>query len=442
MQRNKVDQFSLTSWFKNAIGFKTAILPAIILFWVIGPVSAQLPGSAYQVVAKDASWCWFSDPRAVAYKGKSDRLYFSSINSKGDVVISAKNVKSAETETYILHQKLQIDDHNVPALLFLPDGKLLAFYTEHNGRFFMRKSKNSEDIKDWEEEQVINFGGKKITYAHPVMLKSENNRIYMFFRGSDWRPSISYSDDLGSSWSRAQGLIESKGVKNRPYLKVSSNNTSRIDFTFTDGHPGVEPKNSVYHMYYEKGFFHQTNGTKIKKINELPVWHGDVNKVYDAAKTGVKAWIADIALDKKDNPVIVYTQFQDDKDHRYHYTQWDGKKWQDEELCKAGGSVCVVPEGLENTEPNYSGGISLDHNDPSNVYLCKPVNNIFELSHWQKINTKWMVTEITSGSKENNMRPYVVLQKHKKNPIVLWMTGTYRHYTKFNTDFRIYQPKN
>lgn len=427
---------------KKVIGFNPPIFTIIIVFCVIGSLKAQQPASAYEIVAKDAAWCWFSDPRAVAYKGKSDRLYFSSINSKGDVVISAKNIKSAETETFILHKKLQIDDHNVPAILILPDGKLLAFYTEHNGRFFMRKSKNPEDIKDWEEEKIINFGGLKITYAHPVMLKSERNRIYMFFRGSDWRPSISYSDDLGTSWSKAQGLIESKGVKNRPYLKVSSNNISRIDFTFTDGHPGVEPKNSVYHMYYEKGAFYQTNGVQIKKINQLPVWHSDVNKVYDATKTGVKAWIADIALDKKNNPVIAYVQFPDDKDHRYHYAQWNGKKWQDEELCKAGGSICVLPEDVKNKEPNYSGGISLDHNNPSNVYLCRPVNNIFELSHWQKINTKWVVADITSGSKENNMRPYVVLQKHKKNPIVLWITGVYHHYTNFNTDLRIYQPKN
>src|SRR5690606_7693769 len=152
---------------------------------------------------------------------------------------------------------------------------------EHNGRFFMRKSKHPENILEWEEERTIPFGGQRITYSHPIMLKGEKNRIYMFWRGSDWRPSFSYSDDLGDTWAPSAALIESKGKKNRPYLKVSSNDVDRIDFTFTDGHPGVEPTSSVYHIYYERGTFYQTNGEPIAAINELPIAHHLVRKVYD-----------------------------------------------------------------------------------------------------------------------------------------------------------------
>src|SRR5690606_13022727 len=161
-----------------------------------------------EIAAKDAAWCWFSDPRAVYHKGKYEKIYYGYINSKGDVVISSRNLKTKHTETFILHKELQIDDHNVPSILFLPDGRLLTFYTEHNGRFFIRKSKNPEDITSWEEERVIPFGGKRITYSHPVMLKGEKNRIYMFWRGSDWRPSIAFSDDLGETWSETKALIE------------------------------------------------------------------------------------------------------------------------------------------------------------------------------------------------------------------------------------------
>src|SRR5690606_12024690 len=100
------------------------------------------------------------------------------------------------------------------SILFLPDGKILAFYTHHNGSFFMRKSKNPEDITAWEDAQVLTFGLKdhRICYSHPAMLAGEGNRIYMFFRGmpngrksfKDWGQYFSYSDDLGKSWSQGQ----------------------------------------------------------------------------------------------------------------------------------------------------------------------------------------------------------------------------------------------
>jgi hypothetical protein len=121
--------------------------------------AAQSKASGYKVVAEDAAWCWFSDPRAVYHKGLYERIYYGYINSKGDVVVSSRDLKTKNIKTFVLHKELQIDDHNVPSILFMPDGRILIFYTEHNGRFFMRKSKNPEDIDSWEDERVIPFGG-------------------------------------------------------------------------------------------------------------------------------------------------------------------------------------------------------------------------------------------------------------------------------------------
>src|SRR5690606_26829771 len=155
-------------------------------FHVTGVQTCALPisqskGTDYPLAAEDAAWCWFSDPRAVYHHGIREQIYYGYINSQGDVVIRSKNMQTGATNTFVLHEKLQIDDHNVPSILILPDGRLIAFYTEHNGRFFMRRSKHAEDISAWEEERVIPFGGKRITYSHPVMLNEEDNRIYMYW---------------------------------------------------------------------------------------------------------------------------------------------------------------------------------------------------------------------------------------------------------------------
>jgi hypothetical protein len=392
----------------------------------------------YDVAAADAAWCWFSDPRAVYHQGRQERVYFGYINKKGDVLISARDPKSKAVETFVLHERLQVDDHNVPSVLILPDGRIATFYSEHNGRVFMRVSKKPEDIREWEQEQVLPFGSRSC-YSHPVLLSEENNRLYMFWRGDDWQPTYSFSDDLGQTWAQAQILIDGKGFENRsrPYLKVTSDRKRRIDFAFTDGHPSVETTNSVYHVYLEKGQFYQTDGQPICTLKELPVQRDKVNKVYDASPSQARAWIADLALDRKGKPIIVYTRFPDETDHRYHYAAWDGTKWVDQELCKAGGWMPKSLNGQKTREPHYSGGIALDHQNPAAVYLSREIDGTFELEKWAAKGRKWQVQPLTRSSPVNNMRPYVVLNSPKKHPILLWMTGDYYHYTQYDTVLRI-----
>ena len=399
---------------------------------------AQRAGEDYPIVSRDAAWCWFSDPRAVYHAAAHEQVYFGYISSQGDVVIGASDLQTHQVDTFVLHEKLQVDDHNVPSILILPDDHILVFYTEHNGRFFMRKSKRPADISAWHGERIVPFGGDRITYSHPVMLADEQNRIYVFWRGSDWQQTFAYSDDQGDTWSEPQVLIASKNTKNRPYLKVSSDGRGRIDLIFTDGHPGVEPTNSVYHMYYENGAFYQTDGRLIADVEQLPISRESVDKVYDGKKNGVRGWIADVALSEDGQPVVCYARFPENTDHRYHYARWDGSRWMDEEICKAGGWMPQVAPGDAVREPHYSGGIVIDHRNVCNVYLSREVNGRFELEHWKKGGAGWQTASLTAHSSTHNMRPYAVKLPAGRSPIVLWMTGNYSHYTKFDTMLRIH----
>jgi hypothetical protein len=425
--------------------WKTEILKLLLVILSVSfseKVYSQVKNdTGFEVISEDGAWCWFADPRAVYHKGEKERIYYGYINTLGDVVISARDLKTKEVETFVLHEKLQVDDHNVPSILFLPDGKILVFYTEHGGRFFMRQSRYGEGIMEWEEEKVLSFGlaEKRICYSHPVMLSGENQRIYMFYRGvgpgksyADWGQYFSYSDDQGKTWSDGKYLINSKNFNNPVYLKVSSDDKSRIDILFTDGHPKIGPA-SVYHMYYEKGAFHKTNGEQIASMAEVPISPEQVSKVYDVTKNKTKSWIWDIALDKKQRPVVAYTRYPDETDHRYHYAQWDGKQWLDQEVTKAGGMITELKPGEDVEEGHYSGGIVLDHNDPTNVYLARQVNGIFEIEHWKINGKKWDTIPLTRNSKSSNLRPYVVAHYPGRNPIVLWMNGYYNHYTNFKT---------
>lgn len=402
---------------------------------------------AQEMIAKDGAWCWFSDPRAVYHKGTKEAIYFAYINSKGDVVISARDHHSKKIQTFILHDTLEIDDHNVPAILFLPDGKILTFYSEHNGRYFSRKSKNAEDITEWEDERPLPFNDKRITYAHPAMLSAENNRIYLFWRGrdqhpvrgsfDDWQQYYSYSDDKGETWQEGKAFLTSKGLKNTVYLKVCSDNVSRIDFAFTDGHPGVGDSVSLYHIYYANGIFCQTDGKKLAGINDVPLQINRVNKVYDFYSTHVRSWISDIALDRQNRPVIVYGRFPTPRDHRYHYARWTGTEWMDSEMCKSGRWMPADTTLSQQSEPYYSGGIALDHQQPENVYLSRQINGTFEIEHWQRTGNSWKQNALTSNSSANNVRPYVVYAYPGNRPVVMWMNGAYQHYTDYHTSIRI-----
>lgn len=429
------------------------LLVAALLCFVSAYAQTKGP-SAYQVAAEDATWCWFADPRAIYHKGNQEKIYYGYISSKGDVVISSRDAKTKAVQTYILHEKLQVDDHNVPSILFLPDGKILTFYTEHNGKFFIRKSKHAEDISAWEEERVLTFGLKDelITYSHPVMLSDENNRIYMFFRSRNkripsnpryinWKQNYVYSDDLGQTWTEAKDFLTSKGDYNLiPYMKVVSDHKSKIHFLFTDGHPKLD-LSSVYHMYYEKGKFHQTDGTAISAFTETPVNLRHVNKIYDSDKHKIRSWIWDIALDKKGYPVVAYAQYPSINDHIYYYARWNGKEWSNQQLVNSGGYITSPEKNGKVLEEHYSGGVVLDHNNPSNVFLSRQVNNVFEIEHWQLKGKSWKTRALTSSSTANNVRPYVVDNYGGKHPMVIWMNGRYEHFTRYYTDLLINDKK-
>ncbi|WP_119081050.1 BNR-4 repeat-containing protein [Chitinophaga alhagiae] len=403
-----------------------------------------------EVIAKDAAWCWFSDPRAIYHKGEKEAVYFGYINSRGDVMVKSLNLATNQEQEYNLHKELQVDDHNVPSFLFLPDGKLLTFYSHHNGDLFMRKSKNAEDITAWEDERILlnKTATDVYCYSNPIMLSGENNRIYLFgrdfYRGKGFEKSYAgtqiyyiYSDNYGETWSERKILLDNSMRNNPPYIKYTSDGKSRIDFLFTNGHPKIGNDVAVFHMYYKNGAFWQTNGRKIGGTEDLPVTISKVDKVYDPSITDVRAWIWDIAMDKKGRPVVAYARYPSPEQHQYYYARWNGKKWEDRKIADAGPYITIIKPGKKLLEAHYSGGIVLDHENINNIYLARKINGVYEIEKRVLNGKKEEIVPITSHSTADNVRPYVVAKKTTGSPILLWMNGHYYHYTDYQTDLKI-----
>ncbi len=404
--------------------------------------ATEAPSSeAYRSFTFNGAWCWFSDPRAVYHEGEHRRTYSGWVDNFGDLHVAWYDHETEEIHSQVLFDSLEVDDHDNPSLLFDAEGKLMVFFNRHmmgHQPLYLVKATEPESIDAFGEVKELYLNDPDQpdmhhTYTNPIRLATEDNRLYLFWRGVDGKPSYSFSDDNGDSWSKGQVFFMPEAIYGfrRPYTKVWSDGQTRIHFVVTDGHPRKEPQNSLYYFYLENGAFFKANGEKIKALTDGPVQPGEADKLYDAATTGHKAWNWDIAADAEGHPVIAFAKFPDDSNHVYCYARWDGKRWRNYELVNSGGWFPQTMAGVTEPEPNYSGGMSLDHEDPNVLYLSVKRDSVFEIEKWVTNNggKKWEITPLTRGSSKDNIRPFAVRGAEAGNPLqLLWMQSTVYHH--------------
>ena len=420
----------------------------VILFCLTNPLSAQTPST----LTNDGAWCWFSDPRAIYTNEKNGKVITGWVTKSGDIISASLDLASEKIIQKKLYTRLEIDDHDNPAFLELPDHRILTQYTWHGGNkdgmgIIQNTTSQTSEIVSFSDSLVFKpqtpallekFKRETYTYANPFLLREENNKIYSFGRWIGFKPNFITSTDNGKTWSDPSVIITSKelNTNNRPYVKYYSDGKSKIHLIFTDGHPNAEPLNSVYYCYYEKGAFWRADGSKIANLDQLPFHPSDASIIYKATPETGKAWIFDIVIDKKGRPVVAYTRYPTNENHQYFYAVFDGKKWNDHHLINSGKWFPQTPDGKKEREENYSGGLTIDPLDPSVVYFSHEINNIFEISKGKTsdLGKTWEITPVTRNSTLDNVRPVIPRYKKKgdKN-ILLWMENrNYVHYTEFD----------
>lgn len=394
-------------------------------------------------ITNSGAWCWFQDPRAIYISDQRKRTYTGWVTKDGNLQIGAYDHITGQTEVVTIKEEWGVDDHNNNSFLILPDNRIMIFYAQHNkARLYSRTTSNPEDISKWDDEITVS-NTQNITYSHPVYLSNEK-RFYVFWRGESWKPTFSTSID-GITWTVPKIFLQDSGRENpgvRPYLKVVSDGKSEIHFAFTDGHPHVEPENSIYYIKYKNGIFYKADDSVVGSMSDLPIQHHQSDVVYNGKIDKVRSWIWDIAVTEKGNPVIAYTRLPNKTDHRYHYAYWNDNAWVDKELSSGGTWFPQTSFFGDEKEPYYSGGIVIDHENPSIVYLSKQIEGIFEIEKWITSDSgkNWSSSAITKHSKYNNVRP-VIPRGHENNvDSILWMNGTYVHYTNYDTRILMFKP--
>ena len=415
----------------------------------------------------DGGWCWFQGERALVSDGT---LVIGSVAAgahdparRGNIEVVAYDLASGRKCLSVLHPRLsggqesQYDDHNAPAFLVRPDGRILAVYSKHGleNRFYYRISAEPGNPATWQAERTFIPGASsRITYSNLVWLAAENGgkgRIYNFFRGLDGRnkPSYAWSDDSGENWKTGGVYIDvPSSFPHRPYVKYVSNSVDVVHMFYTDGHPREFSGNSNYHIYYKGGMLYKSDGSPICGLQQGLRTPEQGTRIF-AGDTADIAWTSDIRLDRAGRPYVAYSvrkvpmgapPISAGDDHRYHYARWNGKQWVDHEIAYAGSC-------LYSSELDYTGNVTLDPGDPDTVYISSNVepksgapllsradgNRHYEIFRGTTTDggASWSWTSITTDSSADNLRPIVPVGSGD-NSVLLWLRGTYRAYTDYN----------
>ena len=415
----------------------------------------------------NGAWCWFQDERALVDPANSTLLVGSVAAPEGpggesrggNIEVAVLDLATGESTVHVLHEQLESDDHNAPALLIRPDGRYLAMYAKHKTDNYSRwrVSVRPHDATEWEAEQVFDWtelaDGRGATYSNLHRLAAES-RTYNFVRAVNDDPTLMVSDDDGSTWSYGGKLFTRPKVGYvNGYTRYSSNGTDRIDLITTDHHPR-DFNNSIYHGYVQGDALHDAAGQVVSKpvIGSAGVSQVELTTIF-AAGTELDGdvlthgWTADLRRQGTQLAAIITcrandvtgvlkrVQQLDVDDHRLLYARFDGSAWSLHPLAVAG-------PGYLPHEQDYTGLGAVDPYDLDHVYISASVDprsgeptKHYEIYSGRTADggASWAWEAITADSAVDNVRPIVVPGDARVHALC-WFRGSMRSSQAYETE--------
>lgn len=391
-------------------------------------------GADFTSATDNGAWTWYGNPVAVYHEGTYKKTYMGWISNTGVVSVATYDHSAGTMATHVMGS-MAADDHSHPSLLIRPDGRLMVFFSGHDGATMnLYIATHPEDISAF--DSLIKVApGVTYCYPNPMWLSDEGDsgRIYLFYRSLGLKPCFSTSDDWGKTWTPTKNYYTNPDSTPKSYANYCCNGKDEIDIVIEKGHrAGYWP---LYYLKYKNGAFWKVNGTKLATMDQLPVINTVLDTVMDPQAAGCHGSAWDIALDNSGLPVIAYDQFKDANNHVYYYVRWTGTTWFKKALVNSGADM--------GAEDGFAGGITLDHENTGNIYMSRQINGLHEIDRWTTPDggTNWDSTAITRGSANKNTRPIVPRYHIPYDKIdVVWMYGSYSAFTGtgYNTAVKMY----
>lgn len=426
----------------------------VVLWLSLGAACTAMPPEPV-VVCEDGGWCWFQDERALVV---GEEVWVGSVASgradparRGDVQVTAWNPASGARRTVELHDRLQLDDHDAPALLRCADGAVLAVYAKHGSDDQVRWRRSApDDPLTWSAEQTLDAvddGRLGATYANLFHARDGDGApvVLDVFRGSGWDPDVLISRDQGRSFARAGQLLSGPG---RPYLKYAGDGRV-VHFVATEQHPR-DFDNSLWHGVLDGSAILRSDGARAGALGAEPPRPEDLTRIFAGGPDAV-AWPCDLELDAAGHPRALFTIQRDGAglparqggmDHRLGLARWDGATWTAREIGFAGTRLYAG-------EDDYTGLACFDPDDLDVVYFATdahPATGVPLISRadgrrhreifrgaTRDGGATWHWTALTRDSAADNLRP-LVPRRAGGGSALLWLRGEYRSYTDYDLE--------
>jgi len=404
----------------------------------------------------NGGWNWFQDERAVVDRAKNKFVIGSVANGgarDGNIEAVVYDVAAGTKQLFTLGTGLKAypDEHNAPAFLVRPDGKYFAMWAGHrldcNSRssIFDGTAWAAEALFDW-SSLGCPWGGRDsnlVTYANPWYL---GGSIFAAVRSVDTTPALLKSDNDGATLSYYGRVIAAPNVGFvAGYYKYWGNNSDRIDFVGTEGHPR-DLDASLWHGYLKGGKLYDSKDTVLDD-NATDTDAPALKRYTPAVATGVTLggvtlnhlWNHDIVR-YGDGTIAILGQGRvagssnDDPDLRLIYARYDGSAWRSSYLAKAGHKLTA-------DDQDFTGVSALHPENPNIAFISTNVDprddstplgkhEIFEGVTCDGGAT-WHWAPLTRGSTVDNLRP-IVPKWDASHTLLLWLSGTYvsaQHYS-------------
>ena len=345
-------------------------------------------------------------PAAAYYNGVT---YIAYVTGSGNIRVAAYDhtTHSVAVSPAILTGFGNNPDRHISAAIIVrqSDQRLLIVCSEHaTANMHVVISTNPTDITSWGSDNNIgsSLGGSSIyTYAMLHQLSAESGKVYLFWRdgNADGSPNpallrCSTSTDGGATWG-TPFTIYSAGSGLTPYWTIISDGTSRIDFAATDGDASSGNTASLYHFYYTGGSYFKSDGTTITVSR--PYAPSNLTKVHDGATSGSLNVPEGISSTGPTLTWLAYDPAGSSSDTIYWYGRFTGGAWSVHQI----GDTGSLPSNVE-------GGIAVDKNDPSKLYVGKTISGLWQMFLYQTPDggSTWTTQQLTTDADQPNTRPF------------------------------------
>lgn len=372
----------------------------------------------------DLAWtAWGGSP--LHFRGNT---YIAGVSRAGDIKVYQYNHENKVTNSFVLDEQLNMDDHCVTQILIMPSTREVAvFWTSHNSAntgVRYRISKAGEDISDFEEVQNLPTTGP-VTYIQAYYY---GGNYFAFTReqGKSW--AYCYSNDNMVSWTESAPAFQSQ------YFQSKKVGASKYALAATSPHGNTYNSHDIaaFHINLETGDIEKLDGTILANLitgENLPLQGSQGDFIYGNDVTDDKSVLMDVY--EHAPYYVAYAKFPTEGTYEYYVASYEDGEYVSRKVAEGEGSLSLA------TNPHYVGYASLGH-PKGTLYTSEMVNGVWEIFQYNSNDNfeTFNKTQITRDSKVDNFRPKYVIQSREGKSLLpfVWMKGYYPYYTDYYTD--------